>query len=98
MKNINTLLHLHIGKGTWAFLSKHPFSFPCPPLVDIMKPLITLHQGERNLFYIMSKVRRALVMAGRPADANECERRVRCTHTYEEMISIVKEYVDINWV
>ena len=50
------------------------------------------------MFYIMSKVRRALVMAGRPADANECERRVRCTHTYEEMISIVKEYVDINWV
>ena len=50
------------------------------------------------MFYIMSKVRRALVMAGRPADANECERRVRRTHTYEEMIGIVKEYVDINWV
>jgi len=38
------------------------------------------------------------MLAGRTTDANECERRVRRTYTYEEMISIVKEYVDINWV
>lgn len=48
-----------------------------------------------NIFYILGLVQNQLRKERRIADWNDCQERVRNSHSYEEALSIIREYVDL---
>lgn len=48
-----------------------------------------------NIFHILGMVRNQLHKERRIADYNECQERVRNSHSYEEALSIIREYVNL---
>lgn len=69
------------------------------------KPVITIDPDgpEGNIYYILGKAVRALLCAGdfsagSKEEAGRMRREVRdLSHTYEEAVSAIEEYVEIKW-
>lgn len=48
-----------------------------------------------NIFHILGLVRTQLHKERRITDYNNCQERVRNSHSYEEALSIIREYVNL---
>lgn len=48
-----------------------------------------------NIFHILGMVRNALSKQRRITDYNKCWERVQASHSYEEALKIIREYVEL---
>jgi hypothetical protein len=62
---------------------------------DHEKPECQLIGEDGNVFLIMGRVRRSLEGAGQRKEAAEFTERARAAHSYDEVLRLVMEYVEV---
>lgn len=61
-----------------------------------MKPVVELSGENGNIFNLIGVVRRALEQAGKKEEAEEMVKRAHNSSSYEEVLQLFWEYVDID--
>ena len=63
----------------------------------MQKPQTTVYYDKKgpsgNIFYILSNVKDALRKERRILDYNECWQQVQLSHSYEDALNIIRNYV-----
>ncbi|MHB8107774.1 MAG: hypothetical protein ACYDH4_10175 [Candidatus Cryosericum sp.] len=60
-----------------------------------MKPECQLTESDGNVFAIMGNVRRALKRAGQTKEADEFLAKARACGSYDEVLRLCEEYVEV---
>lgn len=62
-----------------------------------MKPIVTFDSrgSSGNIFAVLALTRDALRKARKINAYNECRDRVLASHSYDEALAIIREYVDL---
>ena len=65
------------------------------PAAATPKPSCKLSGKDGNVFSVIGHVRRALLAAGLKAEATEFVQRAFSAHSYQEVLGLCFEYVDV---